>query len=86
MLIGRVVGRLLITAAETVQKCAVLPLSAIARESGGLRGVGGPTCTVVDKLRPESLKTLGGIVVVAKVVVNVGSPRRQLVDVESCRG
>ena len=34
--IGRVVGRLLTTAAETVQKWAVLPESAIAIESGGM--------------------------------------------------
>ena len=38
--IGDVVGRLFITWAVTVQKCAVLPLSAIARESGGIM-VGG---------------------------------------------
>ena len=36
MLIGRVVGRLLITWAEMVQKWAVLPLSAMARVSGGM--------------------------------------------------
>ena len=40
--IGVVVGRLFITLAVTVQKCAVLPLSAIARESGGIM-VGGGT-------------------------------------------
>lgn len=34
--IGRVVGFLLMTAAETEQKCAVLPLSAITLESGGM--------------------------------------------------
>ena len=40
MPMGRVVGRLLTTAAETVQKCAVLPESAIAVTSGGMM-VGG---------------------------------------------
>jgi hypothetical protein len=35
MPIGRVVGRLLMTAAVTVQKWAVLPESAIARKLGG---------------------------------------------------
>jgi hypothetical protein len=56
MPIGRVVTRLLITCAVTVQKCAVLPLSAIASESGGMRvGGGGPTGETVDKLNPESL-------------------------------
>ena len=39
---GLVVGRLLMTCAETVQKCAVQPLSAIANDGDGSR-VGGPT-------------------------------------------
>ena len=42
MPIGREVTRLLITWAVTVQKCAVLPLSAMANASGGMR-VGGGT-------------------------------------------
>jgi hypothetical protein len=41
MPIGLVVGRLLMTWAETVQKCDVLPLSAIANESGDIV-MGGP--------------------------------------------
>jgi hypothetical protein len=36
MPIGRVVGRLLMTAADTVQKWAVLPLSAMALKLGGM--------------------------------------------------
>ena len=40
MPMGCVVGRLFMTLAETVQKCAVLPLSAMASESGGIM-VGG---------------------------------------------
>jgi hypothetical protein len=45
MAIGRVMGRLLMTAADTVQKCAVLPLSAMAMvESGGMT-VGGTNWT-----------------------------------------
>ena len=40
MPIGRVVGRLLMTAAETMQKCAVLPELAMAVISGGMM-VGG---------------------------------------------
>ncbi len=40
---------------------------------------GGPTGKLVeDKLKPESLKTLGGRKVSSKVVGGVGSPRRQL--------
>ncbi len=80
MAIGRVVGRLLMTAADTVQKCAVLPLSAMAMvESGGMTVGGGPTGKLVeDKLKPESLRTLGGRKVKSKVVGGVGSPRRQL--------
>ena len=72
-------GLLFTTAAVTVQKCAVLPLSAIAKALRGIIWGGGATKTV-DKLRSESLLTLGGIEVVSRdVVVSVGSPRRQLV-------
>jgi hypothetical protein len=40
---------------------------------------GGPTGKLVeDKLKPESLRTLGGRKVKSKVVGGVGSPRRQL--------
>ena len=54
--IGVVVGRLFITLAVTVQKCAVLPLSAIARESGGIM-VGGPTNTVDRQESELAFKT-----------------------------
>lgn len=54
MPIGWVVGRLLMTAAETVQKWAVQPLSAIAIVSSGLVDEGGPTKTV-ERLKPDSL-------------------------------
>jgi hypothetical protein len=81
---GCVVGLLFTTAAVTVQKCAVLPLSAIAKALGGIIfGGGGPTKTV-DRLKSESLLTLGGIEVVSRDVgVSVGSPRRQLLVVEA---
>jgi hypothetical protein len=76
---GCVVGLLFTTEAVTVQKCAVLPLSAIAKALGGIIVGGGPTKTV-DRLKSESLLTLGGIEVVSRDVgVSVGSPRRQLV-------
>ena len=80
MPIGQVVGRLLMMAAVTVQKWAVLPLSATAVRSGGIRfGGGGPMTTVEDKLKPESLhvSTLGGIGVGGSGVDRIGSPRRQ---------
>ena len=73
---GRVVGRLLITAAVMVQKCAVLPESAIARASGGIMVGGGPMGTVA-RLKPESLLTLDWIVVSARQLRTIGSPRRQ---------
>jgi hypothetical protein len=78
MPIGRVVGFLLMTAAVTEQKCAVLPLSAMAMESGGMV-VGGPT-EAIDRQEPESLITLDVGQVSSRVGV-VGSPRRQLVVV-----
>jgi hypothetical protein len=84
MPMGLVVGRLLMTVAEIVQKCAVLPLSAMARASGGMIVGGGPT-TTVDKLKSEtlvSLKTLCGIRVDARVE-RIGSPRRQLVEADA---
>lgn len=74
---GRVVGLLFTTAAVTVQKCAVLPLSAMAKALGGILGVGGPTETI-DRLKSESLRTLGGMKVVSRDVGKVGSPRHQL--------
>ena len=50
---------------------------------------GGPIGLTVDKLKPESLKTLGGMAVRSRVG-DIGSPRRQLValddDVLSWRG
>ena len=73
---GRVVGRLLITAAVMVHKCAVLPESAIARASGGIMVGGGPMGTVA-RLKPESLLTLDWIVVSARQLRTIGSPRRQ---------
>jgi hypothetical protein len=82
MPIGFWVGRLLMTAADTVQKCAVLPLSAIARVSGGMTvggRRGGPKKTV-EALDSESFRTLGGITIVVFKVDVIGSPRRQLVD------
>jgi hypothetical protein len=82
MPIGFWVGRLLMTAADTVQKCAVLPLSAIAIVSGGMTvggRRGGPKRTV-DALYSESFKTLSGIIIVVSKVDVIGSPRRQLVD------
>ena len=83
MPIGLEAGRLLMTAAVTVQKCAVLPLSAMAIVSAGgiIFGGGGPIGLTVDKLKPESLKTLGGMTVRSRVV-DIGSPRRQLVDAD----
>ena len=85
--IGLEVGRMLITAAVTVQKCAVLPLSAIAKESAGGIGSGGPTNTL-DKLSAETLETFTGklVLLVARIVLRVGSPRRQLLAVGSWRG
>ena len=89
MPIGFVVGRLLRTAAETVQKWAVHPLSAMATRSGGIKvGGGGPT-VADDKLKPVTLETLRGIEEASTADGKVGSPRRQL-GVEaldaSCRG
>lgn len=80
MLIGRVVGRLLITWAEMVQKWAVLPLSAMARVSGGMVIGGGPMGSV-DKQKSEySLLTLVlGLIVTKGSHGEIGSPRRQLV-------
>jgi hypothetical protein len=52
MPIGFRVGRLFMTAAEMVQKCAVLPLSAIAIVSRGIMfgaGGGGPMLLTVDR-------------------------------------
>ena len=75
---GALVGRLLSTLAVTVQKCAVLPLSAMARESGGTIVGGGPTKTVLDRQTAEySFKTLGWLVV-SQIGMVVGSPPRQL--------
>ena len=67
------------TAADTVQKCAVLPLSAIAIVSGGMTvgGRGGPKKTV-EALESESFITLGGITIVVSKVDVIGSPRCQL--------
>ena len=76
MPIERVVGLLLMTAADTVRKWAVLPLSAMALQLGGMVIGGGPTKTV-ERLKPESLNTLGGVKVCSVVGV-AGSPRRQL--------
>ena len=79
MLIGRVVGRLLTTCAERVQKWAVLPLSAMANLSGGMVIGGGPMGSV-DKQKSEySLMTLVGLIVRLGSHVDIGSPRRQLV-------
>jgi hypothetical protein len=80
MPIGFWVGRLLLTAAETVQKCAVLPLSAMAIVYGGMTvgRRGGPKKTV-EALDSELLITLGGITIVSKVDM-IGSQRRQLVE------
>lgn len=83
MPMGCVVGRLFKTVAVTVQKCAVLPLSAMAKESGagGITDEGGPTETVLDRQKSEySFKTLGWFIVVSVVGLGivVGSPRRQL--------
>ena len=76
--IGDVVGLLLMTAADTVQKCAVLPLSAMAILSGGMIvGGRGPNKTV-EALESESLKTLGGITRVCSKYDVIGSPHRQL--------
>ena len=75
MPIGRAVGRLLMTAAETVQKWAVLPESAMAVRSGGIIVGGGPMVTE-DRLKSESLITLDGWIVRSLVII--GSPRRQL--------
>jgi hypothetical protein len=78
---GRVVGRLLMTADVTVQKCAVLPLSAMAMESGGWNGAGGTTRTV-DKLKSEAVvETVGAGKIELSRVAMVGSPRRQVVVV-----
>ena len=78
---GRVVGRLLMTADVTVQKCAVLPLSAMAMESGGWNGAGGTTRTV-DKLKSEAVvETVGAGIIELSRVAMVGSPRRQVVVV-----
>ena len=53
-LIERVVGRFLMRAADTVQKCAVLPLSAIAKAVGGRQEAGRPTrAVVVEKKNPN---------------------------------
>ena len=62
MPMGWEVGRLLRTVAVTVQKWAVLPLSAIATESEGEVGVGGPTGSVLlerQKAEYSLFKTLG---------------------------
>ena len=86
MLMGLVTGgRLLMTCAVTVQKWAVLPLSAVARASGGMIVGGGPTrdTELEDRQIFESLRvTLGKLSAVSTVgnVVVVGSPRRQLAD------
>lgn len=57
MSMGCLVRRLLMTWASTVQKCAVLPLSAKAVECWGS---GGPTWTVlVERLKKALLDTLG---------------------------
>ena len=77
---GFVVGRLLMILAVTVQKCAVLPLSAMARESGGISSWGGPTKTVERHKADSSLETLGRMVVAVTVTGVVGSPRRQFGD------
>ena len=79
MPMGDVVGLLLMTAADTVQKCAVLPLSAMAIVSGGMivGGRGGPNKTV-EELESESLKTLGGITQVCSKDDVIGSPHHQL--------
>ena len=84
MLIGCEVGRLLTTAAVTVQKWAVLPESAIARPSGGIIVGGGPTKTE-DKLnKPDLLETFSGMCG-GSVVFSIGSPRRQLAAGEEGR-
>ena len=78
MPIGLEVGRLLTTAAETVQKCAVLPESAIPSILGGIIvGGGGPTMTE-DKLKPVlvSLEVTEGMS--WSGVGTVGSPPCQL--------
>ena len=84
MPIGLVVIRLLSTCAVTVQKCAVLPLSAMAVKLGGMLMGGGPTKTV-EKLEPESLVTLDWGTVLSRVAA-VGSPHCQLVDGGRWRG
>ncbi len=81
--IGRVVGRLLMTLAVTVQKCAVLPLSAIAKESEE----GGPTYTVDRHKSEYSLVITLGRFEVVSIVSGVGSPRCQFgVTAGSWRG
>ncbi len=78
---GRVVGRLLMTADVTVQKCVVLPLSAMVMESGGWKGAGGSTRTV-DKVKSEAVvETVGAGIIELSRVAMVGSPRRQVVVV-----
>jgi hypothetical protein len=82
MLMGWGVGLLLMTAAEMEQKWAVLPLSAMAVVSGGIMvgAAGGPNLLTVDKhVKPESLETLGGVMMRSRVG-EIGSPRRQLVE------
>lgn len=69
---GVVVIFLLTTWADMVQKCDVLPLSAIARESGGI-SLGGPTVGAEVKQHSESLETL----VEETTLLFVGSPHRQ---------
>lgn len=76
---GLLVGRLLRTWAVIVQKCAVLPLSAMARASGGTMVGGGPTVTVDRQKSESAFRTLDRVVVVSRVKGMVGSPRRQLV-------
>jgi hypothetical protein len=73
---GLLVMRLLITWAEIVQKCAVLPLSAMAVVLGGIM-LGGPTGAIERQVQPEAFKTLCGIRLGSDWLVG-GSPHRQL--------
>lgn len=78
MPMGCIVTRLFTTEAVTVQKCAVLPESAIAVLSGGIIVGGGPTMAAEEKHKPESLETLDGMLSDSTVETCIGSPRRQL--------